>query len=93
MEHFFKINYLKYELQEYFEKNGKNYYTDGLNYEDFEKKAMTEIKRLDNIEELRNAFITLDFSCKGFLVIDDLIKQFNLIAPHLSHKTIDDIFR
>jgi Ca2+-binding EF-hand superfamily protein len=87
------VNFLKYELQEYFEKLGKNYYSDGLTYEQFEKRALADIKRLDNIEELRNAFISLDFSCKGFLTIDDLNKQFKLIAPHLSQKTVLDIFR
>jgi len=30
----------KYELQEYYEKLGKNYYTDGVDYSEFEKKAM-----------------------------------------------------
>ena len=80
-------------MQEYFEKLGKNYYTDGLSYEQFEKKALADIKRLDNIEELRNSFISIDFSCKGFLTIDDLIKQFKLIAPHFSQKTVLDIFR
>ena len=83
----------KFELQEYFEKLGRDYYTEGVNYEEFEKKAMSEIRRLDNIEEMRNAFITLDFSCKGFLTIEDLHKQFKLVAPHLSCATVNDIFR
>ena len=80
-------------MQEYFEKTGKDYYSDGLDYNEFEKKALSEIQRLDNIEELRNAFITIDFSCKGFLTIDDLNKQFEMIAPHVSKKTVFDIFR
>ena len=83
----------KYELQEYYESLGKDYYKDGLNYEEFERKAMGDVKRLDSIEELRNAFITIDFSCKGFLTIDDLIKQFQIIAPHLSKKSVSDVFR
>ena len=83
----------KYELQEYFEKLGKDYYNDGINYIEFEKKAVNEIIRLDNIEELRNAFISIDFSCKGFLTIEDLNKQFHLITPHLSKKAVLDIFR
>lgn len=83
----------KYELQDYFEKLGKDYYRDGLDFLEFEKKALSEISRLDDIEELRNAFITVDFSCKGFLTIDDLTKQFQLIAPHLSKKTVFDVFR
>lgn len=83
----------KYELQDYFEKLGKDYYMDGLDFSEFEKKALSEISRLDDIEELRNAFITVDFSCKGFLTIDDLTKQFQLIAPHLSRKTVFDVFR
>ena len=72
---------------------GKNYHTDGLNYEEFEAKAMQDIKRLDNIEEMRNAFITLDFSCKGFLTVDDLVKQFQIVAPHMPRKRVVDIFR
>lgn len=80
-------------MQEYFEKLNKNYYKHGLTYEEFEAKALSEIRRLDNIEEMRNAFIALDFSCKGFLTIDDLIKQFNIVAPHVSRKKIADIFR
>jgi Ca2+-binding EF-hand superfamily protein len=83
----------KYELQEYFEKLGKDYYKEGLDYLEFEKKALSEINRLDNVEELRNAFITVDFSCKGFLTIEDLTKQFKLIAPHLSNKMVFDVFR
>jgi hypothetical protein len=80
-------------LQDYFEKLGKDYYNDGLNYDEFEKKSMEDVKRLDNIEELRNSFITLDFSCKGFLTIDDLVKQFEIIAPHLSKKIIQETFK
>jgi len=83
----------KYELQEYYEKLGKNYYTDGVDYSEFEKKAMSEVRRLDNVEELRNSFIALDFSCKGFLTIEDLTKQFELIAPRMSKKTVFDIFK
>jgi len=64
-----------------------------LDYLEFEKKALSEINRLDNVEELRNAFITVDFSCKGFLTIEDLTKQFKLIAPHLSNKMVFDVFR
>ena len=45
------------------------------------------------VEELRNAFMMLDFSCKGFLEIDDLYKQFSLIAPHIQSSRIADIFR
>lgn len=60
--------------------------------DEFEKKAIGELKRLDLIEELRNAFIVLDFSCKGFLTEDDVVKQFKLIAPHLSHTTVRDVF-
>ena len=85
--------FLKYELQEYFEKLGKNYYTDCLNFDEFEKKAMNEVRRLDNIEELRNAFITIDFSCKGFLTFDDFTKHFQLIAPNLCQNIVSDIFR
>lgn len=80
-------------MQEYFEKLGKDYYNDGLNYDEFEKKAIEDVKRLDNIEELRNSFISLDFSCKGFLTIDDLVKQFGLIAPRLSRNMIQNIFK
>ena len=69
----------KYELQEYFEKLGKDYYKEGLDYLEFEKKALSEINRLDNVEELRNAFITVDFSCKGFLT--------------MSNKMVFDVFR
>jgi hypothetical protein len=54
---------------------------------------MEDVKRLDNIEELRNSFISLDFSCKGFLTIDDLAKQFSIIAPHLSNNIIQAIFK
>ena len=71
----------------------KDYHSDGLSYDEFEAKALLDIKRLDNIEEMRNAFIALDFSCKGFLTIDDLIKQFHIVAPHMSRKKIIDIFR
>lgn len=85
--------FFKYELQEHFDKLQKNYYEDTVNYEQFERKVMSEVKRLDNIEELRNAFMTIDFSCKEFLTLDDLNKQFQLVAPHLSQKTIDDTFR
>ena len=87
------LHITKYELQEYFEKLGKDYYKDGLDYMEFEKKALNEINRLDYIEELRNAFIAIDFSCKGFLTIEDLNKQFKIIAPHISQKTVFDIFR
>jgi hypothetical protein len=81
-------------LQDYFEKLGKNYYIDGVPYADFERKAMLDLKRIDGIEELRNAFIAIDFSCKGFLTIDDLQKQFQLIAPHIAqHTTVADVFR
>ena len=80
-------------MQEYFEKLGKDYYTETINYENFEKKALSEIRRLDNIEELRNAFITLDFSCKGFLTIEDLQKQFDLIAPRVPLSIIQETFR
>jgi hypothetical protein len=58
--------HIKFELQEYFEKLGKDYHNDGLTYEEFETKAMSDVKRLDSIEEMRNAFIALDFSCKGY---------------------------
>ncbi|RMZ96763.1 EF-hand calcium-binding domain-containing 11-like [Brachionus plicatilis] len=83
----------KLELQEYFERLGKNYYHDGISYEEFEKKALCDISHLDIIEELRNCFISIDFSCKGFLTIDDMIKQFKIAAPHISKNTIMDIFR
>jgi Ca2+-binding EF-hand superfamily protein len=83
----------KYELQEYFESLGKDYYKDGVEYFDFEKKVLQDLKRTDSIEELRNAFIAIDFSCKGFLTIDDMKKQFQLIAPHISQNTILDVFR
>ena len=80
-------------MQEYFEKLGKDYYKDGIEYIDFEKKVLLDLKRTDNVEELRNAFIAIDFSCKGFLTIDDIKKQFNLVAPHISQKTIFEVFR
>jgi Ca2+-binding EF-hand superfamily protein len=84
----------KYELQEFFEKLGKDYYKDGVAYADFERKVMLDLKRTDGVEELRNAFIAIDFSCKGFLTIDDLQKQFELIAPHIvQHTIVADIFR
>jgi hypothetical protein len=85
---------LKYELQEFFEKLGKDFYNDGVAYADFERKVMLDLKRTDDVEELRNAFIAIDFSCKGFLTIDDLEKQFKLIAPHIAqHSIVPDIFR
>ena len=83
----------KYELEEYFAKLGKNYRTGSLDYEDFERKASAEAKRLDSVEEMRNAFITVDFACKGFLTVDDLHKQFSLVAPKMSKQTVNDIFR
>lgn len=83
----------KYELNEYYEKLGKNYAQDGIDLTEFERKAIGELKRLDYIEELRNAFIVLDFSCKGFLTEDDINKQFKQIAPHLSEKVVKDVFR
>jgi Ca2+-binding EF-hand superfamily protein len=67
---------------------GKNYYSDGVTFEEFSKKANAEIKRLDAVEELRNAFISVDFSCKGFLTIDDLSKLFKTVAPRLSKNII-----
>lgn len=84
---------LKYDLKEYFEKLNKDYYKDTIIYDEFEKKALGEIKRLDVVEELRNAFIAIDFSCKGFLTMDDFLKQFNLISPKLPHNTIVETFR
>jgi len=49
---------------------------------------MNEISRIDNVEELRNKFITLDFSCKGFLTLEDLKRQFEIIAPNFSKKSL-----
>ncbi|CAF0789387.1 unnamed protein product [Brachionus calyciflorus] len=83
----------KYELQEYFEKLGKDYYKDVISYGEFETKAIADIKRLDVVEELRSCFISVDFSCKGFLTIEDLTKQFQIVAPHIPKNTIMDTFR
>ena len=54
---------------------------------------MGELRRLDSVEEMRNAFMSIDFSCKGFLTIDDLLKQFQMIAPHMKSSRVVDIFR
>lgn len=76
-----------------FKKYNKDYYTGEILYNEFEEHAINYLKRLDYVEELRNAFITFDFSCKGFLTIDDFKKAFSIIAPNLSFKVIQDMFK
>lgn len=83
----------KYELQEYFEKLNKDYYRDGVSYVEFERKVRLDLKRTDGIEELRSAFMALDFSCKGFLTMQDLEKQFKLIGPHIGPNILLEIMK
>jgi Ca2+-binding EF-hand superfamily protein len=42
---------------------------------------------------MRNAFIAIDFSCKGFLTIDDLANAFKIVAPNIAIENIKNVFR
>ena len=64
-----------------------------LTYNEFFECAITQIKRQDIAEEMRNAFIAMDFSCKGFLTIDDFENAFKIVAPNMSKENIKNIFR
>ena len=87
----------KHELLDYFAACGKDYYGSGdeagLTLAEFERKAMSEWRRVDPVDERRNAFIHVDSACKGFLTLDDLRRQFALVAPHLADSLVQHTFR
>ena len=49
--------------------------------------------KLDGVEEMRKAFMAFDFSCKGFLTLDDMEKAFEKIAPKMPKQTIINTFK
>lgn len=71
----------------------KDYYKDELTYGEFEGIVINQMKHLDLTEEIRNAFIAMDFSCKGFLTLDDFQKAFKIVAPNISDKIVNNVFR
>jgi hypothetical protein len=86
----------KHELLDYFSACGKDYYgaatNNGLSFAEFERKAMSEWRRVDPVDEMRNTFINVDQACKGFLTLDDMRRMFALVAPHLGPSLVEQTF-
>lgn len=83
----------KYEVSKIFKGFNKEYGVDELTLKEFQECVINQIRRQDMVEEMRNAFIAIDFSCKGFLTIDDLVNAFKIVAPNISMEHIKNIFR
>jgi Ca2+-binding EF-hand superfamily protein len=82
----------KYDVTKVFAGFNKSYENDEINLMEFQECAIKQIKKQDAVEEMRNAFIAIDFSCKGFLTIDDLANAFKIVAPNISIENIKNVF-
>ena len=83
----------KYDVTKIFTGFNKDYENDEINFNEFQECAIKQIRKQDVVEEMRNAFIAIDFSCKGFLTIDDLVNAFKIVAPKMTIDNIKNIFR
>lgn len=63
-----------------------------LCFDEFFDGVAVRYANRDKHEEIRQSFLALDTSCRGFLTLADLKKAMKLVAPRLEKKA-DEIFR
>ncbi|KAI0208016.1 EF-hand calcium-binding domain-containing protein 11 [Lamellibrachia satsuma] len=85
----------KYEVDEMCRSGGftEKSSEQGMTLDKFVKVMSLKMAAVDEDDEIRQTFLIFDSQCRGFLNLEDIIKAFSQVAPHMQRHAIESAFK
>ncbi|EDO37209.1 predicted protein [Nematostella vectensis] len=81
-----------YEVQELMNKSNDDT-SSGMTIDTFLRIASTKTLAQDPDDHIRQVFQAFDMECRGFITLDNAKRVFSQVAPFVSAKNVENVFR